>query len=81
MAALYNNRRDSAEQIEDKPNVDMIERALDPEAVSINEKEVAANGKVDYSGFAQKSDPLEIKLVKKLDLYIMFSLWSMYFMN
>lgn len=29
--------------------------------------------KLDYSGFAQKTDPKEIKLVRKLDLYIMVS--------
>jgi hypothetical protein len=29
--------------------------------------------KLDYSGFAQKSDPKEIKLVRKLDIYIMVS--------
>jgi hypothetical protein len=28
---------------------------------------------VDYSGFAQKTDPAEIKLVRKLDLHIMVS--------
>ena len=34
-----------------------------------------------YDGFTQKSDPREIKLVKKLDKYIMISLWSMYWLN
>lgn len=42
---------------------------LDPEALK--------NGKVDYSGFAKKSDPREIALVRKLDIRIMGSLWSM----
>lgn len=31
----------------------------------------------DYSGFSQKSDPKEIRLVRKLDCYIMISLWAM----
>ncbi|WOO79139.1 putative transporter [Vanrija pseudolonga] len=35
----------------------------------------------DYSGFTQKTDPREIKLVRKLDIYIMTSLWSMYWLN
>lgn len=38
-------------------------------------------GKADYSGFAQKSDPREIKLVRKMDIRIMLSLWSMYWLN
>lgn len=29
---------------------------------------------VDYSGFTQKTDPVEIKLVRKLDLFIMVRL-------
>jgi hypothetical protein len=32
--------------------------------------------KVDYSGAAEKSDPKEISLVKKLDRWIMPMLWS-----
>lgn len=31
----------------------------------------------DYSGFSQKTDPAEIRLVRKMDVYIMLSLWSM----
>jgi len=46
---------------------------LDPEALK--------NDKVDYSGFAKKSDPREIALVRKLDIRIMGSLWSMYWLN
>lgn len=37
--------------------------------------------KGDYSGFTQKTDPKEIKLVRKMDIYIMLSLWSMYWLN
>jgi hypothetical protein len=32
----------------------------------------------DYSGAAAKSDPAEIRLVRKLDLRIMPILWAMY---
>lgn len=34
----------------------------------------------DYSGAVKKSDPAEIKLVKKLDIRIMTILWAMYFL-
>lgn len=54
------------------------------EKKDIFEVEVAkavGEGEVDYSGFAQKTDPAEIKLVRKLDRYIMPSLWAMYWLN
>lgn len=35
----------------------------------------------DYSGAADKTDPREIALVKKLDWRIMPMLWSMYWLN
>jgi hypothetical protein len=50
---------------EEKPNTDHLETA------SVDEK--AANTNADYSGFTQKTDPKEIKLVRKLDMYIMVS--------
>lgn len=37
--------------------------------------------KLDYSGAAAKTDPKEIKLVRKLDLWIMPMLWIMYWLN
>lgn len=36
---------------------------------------------VDYSGAHAKVDPTEIRLVRKLDLWIMPMLWSMYWLN
>lgn len=36
---------------------------------------------VDYSGAYKKTDPVEIKLVKRLDLFIMPTLWAMYWLN
>lgn len=36
---------------------------------------------LDYSGAHEKTDPAEIKLVKKLDLWIMPTLWLMYWLN
>jgi hypothetical protein len=35
----------------------------------------------DYSGAVAKTDPVEIALVKKLDMRIMPILWAMYFLN
>lgn len=36
---------------------------------------------VDYSGSHAKTDPAEIKLVKKLDIWILPTLWLMYWLN
>lgn len=49
---------------EEKPNIDHLESA------SVHDEKAVA-GNVDYSGFTQKTDPKEIKLVRKLDIYIM----------
>ena len=35
----------------------------------------------DYSGAIAKTDPVEIRLVRKLDMRIMPILWAMYFLN
>ncbi|KAI1498278.1 major facilitator superfamily domain-containing protein [Biscogniauxia marginata] len=40
-----------------------------------------AQARVDQFGAHAKTDPAEIKLVKKLDLYILPILWLMYFFN
>ena len=37
--------------------------------------------KIDYFGSKEKADPAEIALVKKLDRYIMPTLWLMYWLN
>ena len=37
--------------------------------------------RVDYAGAHTKIDPIEIKLVRKLDLWIMPTLWLMYWLN
>lgn len=36
---------------------------------------------VDYSGSHAKTDPAEIKLVRKLDIWILPILWLMYWLN
>jgi hypothetical protein len=43
--------------------------------------ELAATHNGDYSGAVAKTDPVEIRLVKKLDWRIMPTLWAMYFLN
>lgn len=35
----------------------------------------------DYSGASKKTDPEEIRLVRKLDLYILPIMWAMYYLN
>ena len=60
------------------PDEVFIEYQQDPET---GEKILHPVGKVDYSGAASKTDPREIRLVKKLDIYIMPMLWLMYWLN
>ena len=67
----------------EKGDVTFLENAvaLDNENVKGAFAGEPVKGKADYSGFAQKSDPAEIKLVRKMDIRIMLSLWSMYWLN
>ncbi|TFL04208.1 pantothenate transporter liz1 [Pterulicium gracile] len=55
-----------------------VNYAVDDEHIEDSKKR---NGNVDYSGAANKTDPKEIALVKKLDWRIMPMLWSMYWLN
>lgn len=63
------------------------ERSLSDEKVDFAQKEYlgdAENGSeenLDYSGAHEKTDPEEIRLVKRLDLFIMPTLWGMYWLN
>jgi hypothetical protein len=59
---------------DEKAEISMVENAeheRDIEAASLKGDDVQQD--VDYSGFAQKTDPAEIKLVRKLDIRIMVS--------
>lgn len=47
------------------------EKGEDQVIEDVDAEKSAVGAKVDYSGFAQKSDPKEIRLVRKLDMYIM----------
>ncbi|KAJ4303344.1 hypothetical protein N0V90_002237 [Kalmusia sp. IMI 367209] len=57
----------------EKPSDMQVEHA------TIDENQVESRG--DYSGAVQKTNPEEIKLVRKLDIRIMTILWCMYFLN
>lgn len=63
-----------------KAQVETFEDAEDGRSKSNKEGGVFA-GELDYSGAVQKTDPVEIALVKKLDYRIMPTLWAMYFLN
>jgi hypothetical protein len=52
-----------------------------PSAIFQDEEKQKSAVKTDYSGAAEKTDPKEIALVKKLDRWIMPMLWSMYWLN
>lgn len=56
----------------DKPRGDHKEFTVDEEGNPIP---------IDYSGAHTKTDPEEIRLVRKLDTWIMPTLWLMYFLN
>ncbi|EEP77549.1 conserved hypothetical protein [Uncinocarpus reesii 1704] len=53
---------------------------VDPLPAS-TEKDIAQQKNRDYAGAAAKTDPKEIKLVRKLDRRIMPTLFAMYFLN
>lgn len=65
-----------AGSIEQKPHDNFVESSTDPVGKVIKGDEAA-----DYSGAVRKTDPEEIRLVRKLDLRIMPTLWAMYFLN
>ena len=63
------------------------DRSLSDEKVDFAQKEYLADTEnestesLDYSGAHAKTDPEEIRLVKRLDLFIMPTLWGMYWLN
>lgn len=59
--------------LSEKTDAMRIDDARHFEDVEENDK-VTRHGKVDYSGAHKKTDPEEIKLVKKLDRWIMVRL-------
>jgi len=65
---------------DDKASVEIVERRT-PSSLEENEKATVLDPTAGYDGFKQKTDPKEIKLVRKLDRYIVTSLWAMYWMN
>lgn len=57
-----------------------VEKPLDTHKEYVVDEEGRAIP-IDYSGAHEKSDPAEIALVKKLDRWIMPTLWIMYWLN
>ncbi|KAL3429772.1 major facilitator superfamily domain-containing protein [Aspergillus tetrazonus] len=52
----------------------------DEDAAVFDEKPVF-RPEADYSGAQEKTDPVEIRLVRKLDMWIMPTLWLMFWLN
>ena len=56
-----------------------------PEALhredTIDQEKERQQNVTDYSGAHEKTDPAEIRLVRKLDIWIMPILWLMYWLN
>ena len=94
MATLHADRPASVRS--NGMDIDKKDEFVHVEDPDVEEKAIAQDPNADYSGFTQKTDPVEIKLVRKLDMYIMVrdffpfhmrradkqtSLWSMYWLN
>lgn len=65
------------------PNTDFEKRPSYTEEEKIDIVDAVLNDpdeKGDYSGAVAKTDEAEIRLVRKLDLRIMPTLWAMYFL-
>lgn len=72
---MVNSKRVS---IEPKPQDNFVEMSVtDP----VEKGGVLRDPEADYSGAVKKTDPQEIRLVRKLDFRIMPTLWAMYFLN
>ena len=65
----------SGEVVYDKPKDGHAEFAM------LDNEKATTELPLDYSGAAKKTDPAEIKLVRKLDTWIMPTLWIMYWLN
>ncbi|KAF7552384.1 hypothetical protein G7Z17_g4332 [Cylindrodendrum hubeiense] len=78
MATQVNHERSQSAQPE-QPSIDVEKHASTHQEYSSDVLEKRPNA--DYSGATAKTDPAEIKLVKKLDLWIMPTLWLMYWLN
>ncbi|OJD39847.1 major facilitator superfamily transporter [Diplodia corticola] len=66
-----------SDPIMEKKQAEHVEHVEDLDEEKLKQK----HGKQDYSGATEKTDPVEIALVRKLDRWIMPMLWSMYWLN
>ncbi|KAM5344627.1 hypothetical protein ACJ41O_013162 [Fusarium nematophilum] len=73
METVHDTRR--ASQTKETPNFAHVDGVMDAE------KPVQMDEERDYTGTAKKTDPEEIRLVRKLDIWIMPCLCLMYFLN
>jgi hypothetical protein len=68
-----------------KMTSDLATREKEPNDTHIEDvdplKLADEKGQGDYSGAIAKTDPREIRLVRKLDMRIMSIMWAMYFLN
>ena len=69
MAAPHNDSYKETAIVQEKSDKRHAEYAADEEGKAV--------GNIDYSGSHEKTDPKEIALVKKLDRWIMPTLWGM----
>jgi hypothetical protein len=65
---------------EDSVADDNVTSHHDEDAAVFDEKPVF-RPEADYSGAQEKTDPVEISLVRKLDMWIMPTLWLMFWLN
>lgn len=71
--------------VKGNPNLTTIDsekpRDTQAEFAALDQEKASDNEIVDYSGAHEKTDPAEIALVRKLDRWIMPTLWAMYWLN
>ncbi|KAH7017008.1 major facilitator superfamily domain-containing protein [Ilyonectria destructans] len=77
--ATHGNHEQPTEAAQAPTSIDVEKHASTHQEYSSDVFEKRPNA--DYSGATAKTDPEEIKLVKKLDLWIMPTLWLMYWLN
>ena len=63
------------------PATKEISTTKEPQGVFHDEEAIKSDPELDYSGAKEKTDPAEIALVRKLDKWIMPTLWAMYWLN
>ena len=73
MVNAHQERKGSAQSVRIHDDMDLKDQFVHVEDNQVHENQVERDPNADYSGFTQKTDPVEIRLVRKLDMYIMVS--------